>query len=100
MFGWSTIYSAMLPRVTAVWCLQSHRYDLLSEEDPEEFVNVEIPSDLRVSDDSVVPQSKGRPRSKLLSALKKPPQRRKKPMEPIQDISQVCMCVWVDELKT
>jgi len=72
---------------------QRSGYDLLSEEDPEEFVNVEIPSDLRVSDDSVVPQSKGRPRSKLLSALKKPPQRRKKPMEPIQDISQVCMCV-------
>ena len=86
---WRVSIVRTLLRVTAVWHLQSHRYDLLSEEDPEEFVSVEIPADLSVSDESVVLPSKGRPRSKLLSALKKPPQRTRKPMEPIQDISQV-----------
>ena len=73
-------------------CVLLCRYNLLCEENPDEFVSVEIPSDISItSNQSVVPPSKERSPSRLVSRLRKSPtaQRRKGRMEPQQDISQV-----------
>ena len=64
----------------------------MCEENPDEFVSIEIPSDVSItSNQNVVPPSKERSPSRLVSRLRKSPtaQRQKGRMEPQQDISQV-----------
>ena len=73
-------------------CVLLCRYNLLCEENPDEFVNVEIPSDVLItSNQSVVPPSKAKSHSRLVSRLRRSPtpQRTRDRMEPQQDISQV-----------
>ena len=47
----------MLLLTIVLSCPASFRYDLLAEEDPDDFVSVDIPEDLSTSDVAVLPAS-------------------------------------------
>ena len=45
-------------------------YDLLGEEDPDDFVNVDIPEDLSASDTAIMPPTGGKERPNIRTVYK------------------------------